>query len=56
MTVGFTTVYNGRTTEIDDLLMKREYFNEGTLWAWGSAASGGLGDSSVSSNYIWGRS
>jgi alpha-tubulin suppressor-like RCC1 family protein len=49
MTVGFTTVYNGRTIEVDDLLMKREYFNDGTLYTWGSAAYGAMGDGTITS-------
>ena len=43
MTVGFKTTYNGRTIEIDDLLMKREYFSDGALWTWGRNTGGQLG-------------
>lgn len=44
MAVGFTTTYNGRVAEVDDLLVKREFFNDGTLYTWGSGSYGRLGE------------
>jgi len=50
MAVGFTTTYNGRITEVDDLLVKREFFNDGTLWTWGGNASTQLGINATATN------
>jgi len=44
MPVGFKATYNGRETEIDDLLIKREFFGDGGLFACGYNVSGAVGD------------
>ena len=49
MAVGYKTTYNGRVIEVDDLLIKREFFNDGSLWTWGGAAYGGMGDNTTTS-------
>lgn len=33
--------------DMDDVFVRKEYFSEGGLWLWGSAADGQLGDNSV---------
>ncbi len=43
MPVGFKATYNGRETEIDDLLIKREFFGDGGLYSWGLNTYGQLG-------------
>jgi alpha-tubulin suppressor-like RCC1 family protein len=44
MPIGFKATYNGRSTEIDDLLIKREFFSDGGLYTWGdNYAYGQLG-------------
>jgi alpha-tubulin suppressor-like RCC1 family protein len=42
MPIGFKATYNGRETEIDDLLIKREFFGDGGLYTWGQDASYGV--------------
>jgi alpha-tubulin suppressor-like RCC1 family protein len=42
--IGFKATYNGRETEIDDLLIKREFFGDGGLFACGYNTSGAVGD------------
>ena len=50
MPVGFKAVYNGRETEIDDLLIKREFFSDGGLYTWGYGDTVGmLGDGTTTS-------
>jgi hypothetical protein len=44
MPIGFKAVFNGRETEIDDLLIKREFFGDGGLYSWGNNSAGQLGD------------
>jgi alpha-tubulin suppressor-like RCC1 family protein len=44
MPIGFKAVFNGRETEIDDLLIKREFFGDGGLYSWGNNNAGQLGD------------
>jgi alpha-tubulin suppressor-like RCC1 family protein len=44
MSVNFTTIQlDGRQIDIDDLLVRRDLFSEGTLWTWGANSSGQLG-------------
>ena len=44
MTTGFTfTQSDGRTADVDDILVRRAAFSSGTLWTWGSNTPG-IGD------------
>jgi alpha-tubulin suppressor-like RCC1 family protein len=49
MTTGFLT-YNGesRLVDVDDLLVRREFFSDGRLWTWGLGTSGQLGTNNSS--------
>ena len=45
MTTGFKVgQIGGYTVDVDDILMRREYFSDGTLWTWGYNAQKQLGD------------
>jgi alpha-tubulin suppressor-like RCC1 family protein len=49
MATGFTlSQIGGYTVDLDDVLIRREYFNDGTLWTWGWNLSGQLGDNTTS--------
>ena len=44
MTTNFTvTQIGGYNADVDDILMRREYFSDGTLFTWGSNSQGQLG-------------
>ncbi|CAB4124384.1 Regulator of chromosome condensation (RCC1) repeat [uncultured Caudovirales phage] len=45
MTTNFKIATSSNATvDLDDVLMRREYLNVGTLWTWGQATAGKLGD------------
>ena len=45
MATGFTfTQSDNRLADIDDILIRRELFNDGTLWTWGSDSYARLGN------------
>jgi len=49
MATGFTLPQiGGYTVDLDDVLIRREYFNDGTLWTWGWNSYGQLGNNTTS--------
>jgi YD repeat-containing protein len=49
MATGFKVSQIGNyAVDVDDILIRREYFNDGTLWTWGYNTYGGLGDNTTS--------
>lgn len=50
MTTNFKIATNmivSDTVDLDDVLMRREYLNVGTLWTWGNDFAGALGDNNT---------
>ena len=48
MSVGFTfNDSSGYTSDIDNYLVRREYFSRGGLWTWGRNTEGELGDNTI---------
>ena len=48
MSIGFTfNDSSGYTSDIDDYLVRREYFSRGGLWTWGYNLYGQLGDNTI---------
>ena len=48
MATGFTIAQTGNyTADLDDILIRREYFSDGNLWLWGADNYGKLGNNST---------
>jgi alpha-tubulin suppressor-like RCC1 family protein len=49
MQTGFRILNSGYVSDVDDYLVRREYFNDGTLWTWGRDSYGVLGNGTTTS-------